>query len=70
MIKPWDYINEYKKIKSKIIKSIDSSLSSGFLILGPQLDLFEKKFSKFIGGITVFISLCFFEKLSFVLNVK
>ena len=48
MIKPWDYINEYKKIKSKIIKSIDSSLSSGFLILGPQLDLFEKKFSKFI----------------------
>ena len=43
MIKPWDYINEYKKIKSKIIKSIDSSLSSGFLILGPQLDLFEKK---------------------------
>jgi len=49
MIKPWDYINEYKKIKSKIIKSIDSSLSSGFLILGPQLDLFEKKFSKFIG---------------------
>ena len=49
MIKSWDYINEYKKIKSKIIKSIDSSLSSGFLILGPQLDLFEKNFSKFIG---------------------
>ena len=49
MIQPWDYINEYKKIKSKIIKSIDSSLSSGFLILGPQLDLFEKRFSKFIG---------------------
>lgn len=50
MIKPWDYINEYKKIKSKIIKSIDSSLSSGFLILGPQVDLFEKNFSKFIGS--------------------
>ena len=49
MIKSWDYINEYKKIKSKIIKSIDSSLSSGSLILGPQLDLFEKNFSKFIG---------------------
>ena len=49
MIKSWEYINEYKKIKSKIIKSIDSTLSSGFLILGPQLDLFEKNFSKFIG---------------------
>ena len=50
MIKSWDYISEYEKIKSKIIKSIDNSLSSGFLILGPQLDLFEKKFSKFIGS--------------------
>ena len=50
MIKSWDYISEYEKIKSKIIKSIDNSLSSGFLILGPQLDLFEKKFSKFIGA--------------------
>ena len=48
MIKPWDYINEYKKIKSKIIKSIDSSLSSGFLILGPQLDLFEKNFQNLL----------------------
>ena len=47
MIKPWDYINEYKKIKSKIIKLIDSSLSFGFLILGSKLDLFEKKFLKF-----------------------
>ena len=49
MIKPWEYINEYKKIKSKIVKSIDNTLSSGFLILGPQLDIFEKKFSKFVG---------------------
>ncbi len=50
MIKSWDYIGEYKKIKSKIITSIDKSLSSGFLILGPQLNLFEKNFSKFIGS--------------------
>ena len=39
MIKSWDYIGEYKKIKYKIITSIDKSLSSGFLILGPQLNL-------------------------------
>ncbi len=49
MIRAWNYINEYKKIKSKIIKSIDKSLGSGFLILGPQLKIFEKNFSKFIG---------------------
>ena len=49
MIKAWDYIDEYKKIKSKIIKSIDKSLESGFLILGPQLKIFEKNFTKFIG---------------------
>jgi len=49
MIKSWNYIDEYKKLKFKIIKSIDRSLSSGFLVMGPQLDLFEKKFSKFIG---------------------
>jgi dTDP-3-amino-2,3,6-trideoxy-4-keto-D-glucose/dTDP-3-amino-3,4,6-trideoxy-alpha-D-glucose/dTDP-2,6-dideoxy-D-kanosamine transaminase len=49
MIKSWDYINEYNKIKPQIIKSINNSLSSGYLILGPQLELFEKNFSKFIG---------------------
>ena len=49
MIKSWDYINEYKLLKNKILKSIDDSLNSGFLILGPQLDLFEKKFSSFVG---------------------
>tara|TARA_Y100000590_G_scaffold470222_1_gene662862 strand:+ start:1266 stop:2399 length:1134 start_codon:yes stop_codon:yes gene_type:complete len=50
MIKPWNYIDEYKEIKPKIIKAIDKSINSGFLILGPQLELFEKKFSKFIGA--------------------
>ena len=49
MIKPWNYIDEYHKIKPRIIKAVNKSISSGFLILGPQLELFEKKFSKFIG---------------------
>ena len=42
MIKPWNYIDEYKEIKPKIIKAIDKSINSGFLILGPQLELFER----------------------------
>ena len=50
MIKSWSYINEYKKIKPKIIKSINSTIGSGHLILGPQVKLFEKNFSKFIGS--------------------
>ena len=49
MIKSWNYIDEYNEIKPKIIKAIDKSIGSGFLILGPQLELFEKNFSKFIG---------------------
>ena len=50
MIKSWSYINEYKKIKPKIIRSISGTIGSGHLILGPQVKLFEKNFSKFIGS--------------------
>ena len=49
MIKSWNYINEYNEIKSKITRSIEKTLSSGFLILGPELNKFEKRFSRFIG---------------------
>jgi dTDP-3-amino-2,3,6-trideoxy-4-keto-D-glucose/dTDP-3-amino-3,4,6-trideoxy-alpha-D-glucose/dTDP-2,6-dideoxy-D-kanosamine transaminase len=50
MIKNWDYLNYYKKNKKKIINTIDKCLSSGFLILGPRLKLFENNFKKFIGS--------------------
>jgi len=50
MIKNWDYLNYYKNNKKKIINSIDKCLSSGFLILGPRLKLFENNFKKFIGS--------------------
>ena len=49
MIKAWNYLNEYKKIRFKILKSINRTFSSGYLILGPEVKLFEKRFSKFIG---------------------
>lgn len=50
MIKSWDYLNYYKNNKKKIISAIDKCLSSGFLILGPRLKLFENNFKKFIGS--------------------
>ena len=50
MIKNWDYLNYYKKNKKKIINVIDKCLSSGFLILGPRLKIFENNFKKFIGS--------------------
>ena len=46
MIKSWSYIDEYKELRKKIIKSIDSSLSSGKIFFGKELEKFEKNFIK------------------------
>ena len=46
MIKFWSYSSEYKKLKKKILKSINSSIESGKIFFGPELDKFEKKFIK------------------------
>lgn len=50
MIKSWDYLKEYKKIKRNLLKKIDKTFSSGNLILGPEVEKFEKNFRKFIGA--------------------
>ena len=42
MIKTWSYAEEYKKNRSKILKTIDNTLASGNLFFGKQLDIFEK----------------------------
>ena len=49
MIKVWDYNQEYKILRKKILKSIDNVFKSGTLVFGPALDKFEKKFTQFIG---------------------
>ena len=49
MIKSWDYIKYYKIHKNKILQIINKVFLSGKLILGPELEKFEKNFSKFIG---------------------
>ena len=46
MIKAWSYIEEYKELRKKILKSIDITLKSGKIFFGKELQKFEKRFVK------------------------
>ena len=46
MIKAWSYIEEYKDLRKKIIKSIDGTLKSDQIFFGKELQKFEKTFIK------------------------
>ena len=46
MIKAWSYIEEYKVLRKKILKSIDETLKSGQIFFGKELQKFEKRFVK------------------------
>ena len=46
MIKYWSYLDEYKKYRSTILKSIDKTLKSGTLFFGKELKKFEISFKK------------------------
>ena len=46
MIKAWSYIEEYKWLRKKILKSIDITLKSGQIFFGKELQKFEKRFIK------------------------
>jgi len=46
MIKAWSYIEEYKDLRKKILKSIDRTLKSGQIFFGKELKKFEKTFIK------------------------
>ena len=46
MIKSWSYIEEYKGLRKKILKSIDKTLKSGQIFFGSELQKFEKRFIK------------------------
>ena len=46
MIKAWSYIEEYKVLRKKILKSIDRVLKSGQIFFGNELKKFEKRFVK------------------------
>ena len=46
MIKAWSYIEEYKGLRKKILKTIDRTLKSGQIFFGKELQKFEKQFIK------------------------
>ena len=46
MIKSWSYIEEYKDLRKKILKSIDKTLEFGQIFFGKELQKFEKQFIK------------------------
>lgn len=46
MIKAWSYIEEYKDLRKKILKSVDKALSSGKIFFGKELQKFESQFVK------------------------
>jgi len=43
----WNYLEEYKKLRSKILNSVDKVFKSGKLILGNEVFNLEKKFSQY-----------------------
>lgn len=45
----WNPLPEYEEIKDEIHASVSRVLSSGTLILGPEVAAFEKAFAKFVG---------------------
>ena len=46
MIKTWTYNEEYKFLRTKILKTIDKSLKSGNIFFGSEIKKFENNFSK------------------------
>ena len=46
MIKAWSYIEEYKVLRKKILKSIDVTLKSGQIFFGKEQQKLEKQFIK------------------------
>ena len=47
MIKYWDYLREYRKLKREILNSVNKVFESGTLLFGQELKKFEKNFCKF-----------------------
>ena len=47
MIKYWDYLSEYKFLKTKISYTVNKVFESGTLLFGKELKNFEKNFCKY-----------------------
>ena len=52
-MKYWSYLQEYKKYRSKILKTIDLTLRSGNLFFGKELKKFENAIESFKKAIEI-----------------
>ena len=46
----FDYLVQYRSIEVEILEAIRRVLESGQLILGPEVEAFEKAFASYLGG--------------------
>ncbi|MBF0370937.1 MAG: DegT/DnrJ/EryC1/StrS family aminotransferase [Magnetococcales bacterium] len=51
-IPTFDYLNQYQNIRTQIQEAIQRVLTSGRLILGPEVEAFEAAFAQFLGEST------------------
>jgi aminotransferase EvaB len=49
-ISMFDYIRQYEGLRKEVLVAIERVLSSGQLILGPEVHQFEEEFAEFLGG--------------------
>ncbi|MBI4806059.1 MAG: DegT/DnrJ/EryC1/StrS family aminotransferase [Desulfovibrio sp.] len=45
----WGYLDEYESLREEFLQAVDSVFSSGKLILGPNVEAFEKEFAAYCG---------------------
>lgn len=46
----FDYLKQYRSIETEVLDAVRGVLESGQLILGPEVEAFEKSFTAFLGG--------------------
>lgn len=49
-IRIFDYLDQYRSLKEEIAAAIDRALCSGELILGEEVEAFEREFTEYLGG--------------------
>ena len=49
-IRSFDGIEQYRALREEILAAVDRVLSSGRLILGPEVQAFEAEFASLLGG--------------------
>jgi len=58
MIKYWDYLHEYKKLKREILNSVNKVFESGTLLFGEELKKLSNKHGAFYEPDPLLLSMC------------